>query len=397
MAQEFRILLLTLGDAETWDSWSGSSKSLVDHLRAAGHSVECSNVELEGWRRWRTAFATFHRQPDRWRARFHFGREGFAARSHRAQAAVDHAADRVDVILQIGATFRVSPPMRTPLVLFCDSNIALAQEGADTGKSEAAVLTARDIEDIRQREGEVYRAARMIFTMSDRLARSFQEHFEVSPDHLTTIHAGPNFESGNPPPVPERTESGDPTILFIGRDFGRKGGDLLLSAFERVRRSVPAARLLIVGPDALPGGFGRLPDGVEFLGFLPKDTDRGRVALFEAYRRASVFCLPTRFEPFGVVFLEAMHYGLPCVGPRAWAVPEIVEHERTGLLVPPEDPEALAVSLVSLLVDPTRAMEMGKAGRERLDTYFSWARTVDRLTTGLNPVVNRSRQAQGDR
>src|SRR5690606_12176833 len=120
-----------------------------------------------------------------------------------------------------------------------------------------------------------------------------------------------------------------PTVLFIGRQFERKGGDLLLRAFARVRRALPEAELLIIGPAEIPGDHA----GVTSLGFVSKDRPGGWEAIAEAYRRADVFCLPTRFEPFGIVFVEAMHFGVPCVGPDAWAVPEIIDDGRTGLTV----------------------------------------------------------------
>ena len=103
----------------------------------------------------------------------------------------------------------------------------------------------------------------------------------------------------------------------------------------------------------------------------------------EAYSSAQVFCLPTRFEPFGVVFLEAMHYELPCVGPRAWAVPEIIEDGVTGLVVAPEDPSALAAALLTLLADPLKSAAFGKAGKIRVHERFTWEHVVRRITAAM--------------
>ena len=77
------------------------------------------------------------------------------------------------------------------------------------------------------------------------------------------------------------------------------------------------------------------------------------------FARATVFTMPTLWEPFGIAFLDAMACGVPCVGTAIEAVPEIVEAGRTGVLVPPGDPVALADALVALLADPARAREMG--------------------------------------
>ncbi|MGI9628374.1 MAG: glycosyltransferase family 4 protein, partial [Longimicrobiales bacterium] len=107
----------------------------------------------------------------------------------------------------------------------------------------------------------------------------------------------------------------------------------------------------------------------------------------EIYRSADVFCLASRFEPFGTSFVEAMAYELPCVGPNAWAVPEIIEHKRTGLLFDPDSAASLAEALVRVLSDPTERLEMGKAGRERTLKRFTWPRIADKISAGLESLV----------
>ena len=105
------------------------------------------------------------------------------------------------------------------------------------------------------------------------------------------------------------------------------------------------------------------------------------------YRTASVFCLPTRFEPFGTSFVEAMGYALPCVGPDAWAIPEIIVHDETGFLVPPEDPRALADALIRLLENPDRARRMGKLGRGRTLEHFTWPGITGRMAEALSGLI----------
>lgn len=377
-----RILVLCQGDAETNDSWSGVTHSVVQHLRRAGHTVICADVELAGVDRSLAAALSVARPRRRWWVRFHLGRWGFLLRSRRAARQVARHGAAVDLILQIGATFRVDPRGR-PLVLYCDSNIALSCRGIASGFSEAAMLTPAEIHAIRRREAGVLAGADLIFTMSDLVKRSFERDFGVAPQRLATIHCAPNEEIVREDTAPARGAAPAPVILFSGRDFGRKGGELLLEAFREVRRELPEARLVMVGPRApVP-----VPPGVEFPGFLDRDRADGRAAMDRAYREATVFCVPTRFEPFGTAFVEAMTYGLPCVGPRAWAVPEIIAHGETGLLVPPEDPQALAAALLTLLRDPARARAMGEAGRRRALERFTWTAAIDRMLTRLEPLV----------
>lgn len=377
-----RILLLCQGDPETLDSWSGSTYSLLHALRRDGYTVIPGNVEPGNLQRWRVAARAFSPSRRRWWVRFTLGRAGFQARSSLAAEHVRrHGAD-VDLILQIGATFRVPEGTPLPLALYCDANIEMAREGAQTGLSEASVLTAEEIEEIRAREAPVYRQADVIFTMSRYLARSFTTDFGIPPERLATVHTGANDEPGS---IVRQSGTSDPEILFVGRDFRRKGGDVLLRAFREVRGSVPSARLTMVGPTAsgIPRDLLQGLSGVSFPGYLSRATSHGRSAMDDAYRRAAIFCLPTRYEPFGTAFVEAMLYGLPCVGPRAWAVPEIIEPDQTGLLAEPGDDASFAEALVQLLSEPEGARAMGASGRQVALEQFTWRATVDRMTPHL--------------
>jgi len=240
---------------------------------------------------------------------------------------------------------------------------------------------------VTQRELAVYREAAGIFTLSDRLRRSFIEDFGLPEDRVHTIHAGPNFPGAWTPPIRDgRTAAHAPTILFVGRQFERKGGDLLVRAFRLVRQRIPDARLLIAGPRS-PS---RPEPGVTFLGDVDKNQPSGWKALVAAYAAADVFCLPTRFEPYGIAFIEAMYFGLPCVGTNAWAVPEMVVDGQTGFTVPVDDLEALADRLLRLLGDQALAARMGRAGRARAERMFTWRLTAQRMMDGIRPIVDNS-------
>ncbi|TVP54483.1 MAG: glycosyltransferase family 1 protein [Gemmatimonadales bacterium] len=390
MSSGLKILFLCEGDAETHDSWSGISRSLVVHLRRAGHSVVPGDADLYGMDRILAGIRAFSPRLDRWRMRHRLSAAAFSARSRKAARHVARHAGEVDLILQVGATFRIEAPRDIPLVLYCDSNIELSRSAAYSGVSEAAALSGREIDEIRAREASVYDDAALIFTMSDQLRDSFVRDFGIPPDRLCTVHCGPNIELDTPVSLERRRPEDPPTVLFVGRDFKRKGGDVLLEAFQAVRQSLPDARMVMVGPD--PRNH-RAP-GVEFLGYLDRDDPDGRERMDRAYREADVFCLPTRFEPFGTAFVEAMLHGLPCIGPRAWAVPEIIRPDTTGVLVPPEDPYALARALILLLEDPDRAERLGRAARDRVMEHFTWPRIVETMTTRMSDIVE-SEPVQG--
>ena len=384
------ILLLCEGDAEAWDSWSGISKSIVDHLRLAGHTVMSSDVDLAGPDRWLAAALTFAVDRRRWSTRFRLSRFPFRLRSRRAARTIAAHEHGLDVIIQVGATFQPLGRRTIPYFLCCDSNIRMAEHGAPWGYSDAVTLTRGELELVRERELSVYRNAAGIFTLSERLRRSFIDELGLAPRRVHAMFAGPNFDvSRIPATFPRDGGAADhhPTILFVGRQFQRKGGDVLLEAFRRVRQQLPDAELLVAGPAPASFAPADLAPGITLLGNLDKNDPAGWSALAHAYGSADVFCLPTRFEPFGIAFIEAMYFGLPCIGTNAWAVPEMIVDGETGFTVPIDDVEALTDRLLQVLRNRALARRMGEAGRTRAREHFTWNRVVQRMMQVIEPIV----------
>ena len=379
-----RILFLCEGNAESWESWSGISKSIVDHLRRAGHTVHVADVDLDGCPRLTAAAATLSLDRRQWATRYHLAAVPFMLRSRRARRHIVAWHGQVDAIVQVGSTFEPYGRGAIPYFLCSDSNIRVAQQGESTGYSDAAALSTKDVEAIASREREVYHGAAALFPLSERLRRSFINDFGIPAGRVRAIYAGPNLPVENVPAAAfARSPNGPPTILFVGRQFHRKGGDVLVESFRRIRNQLPTARLVIAG---LPIGAVDAP-GVTCLGDLDKNTSEGWAALSAAYANADVFALPTRFEPFGIAFVEAMHFGLPCIGPRAWAVPEIIADGETGFTVAVDDVEALADRLLRLLNDRCLGRAMGEAARLRARNLFTWPRVVERMLEVMTPLV----------
>jgi glycosyltransferase involved in cell wall biosynthesis len=165
--------------------------------------------------------------------------------------------------------------------------------------------------------------------------------------------------------APERTREGR-TVLCVAHLYPRKDVGTLLAAMSLLPKET-VVRVVGTGPelerlrrqadDLALGG------RAEFLGHVPFDR------LAAEYRRADVFCLPSRQEGFGIVFLEAMAAGLPIVAARAAAVPEVVLDGVCGILVPPGNPEALAGALNRLLSSAVERHRMGEAGHRRVSIY----------------------------
>jgi glycosyltransferase involved in cell wall biosynthesis len=186
-----------------------------------------------------------------------------------------------------------------------------------------------------------------------------------------------------------------PVVLSVARMYPRKRLSDLLHAAAILRARVPGIQVRIVGrgPEwealvRLHAALG-LGDSVVLLG----DLTRERLA--EEYVNASVFCLPSVQEGFGIVFLEAMAAELPVVACRIAAVPEVVLDATTGLLVGPRDPGALAEALERLILEPALARRLGQEGRRRA-LGFSPRAVAERFLSAVHSIQDRlGQQARG--
>ena len=165
----------------------------------------------------------------------------------------------------------------------------------------------------------------------------------------------------------------------VGRFREEKGQDMLIQAMAIVVQSVPDVCLLLVGdgPDRgklqkLSQDFG-LYDNVYWAGQIDP------AAVIPYYAVMDVVVVPSRFEGFGLTAAEAMAAGLPVVASNVDGLCEVVKHEETGYLVPPENSELLADRIIDLLADPDKAVDMGQAGRERAEHYFSMVQFSDAI------------------
>lgn len=169
--------------------------------------------------------------------------------------------------------------------------------------------------------------------------------------------------------------AGAPLVGVVGRLTEQKGHAFLLDAFAEVAQALPSACLLVVGDGELRFELERqaarlgLGGNVTFTG-RREDVSRIMMAL-------DVLVMPSLWEGFGLVLLEAMAASRPIVASRVSAIPEIVTDGETGLLAPPGDSARLTDALLTLLRDPARAQEMGRRGRQRLAQQFTVARMVE--------------------
>jgi len=183
-----------------------------------------------------------------------------------------------------------------------------------------------------------------------------------------------------------------PLVAFIGQQGRNKGVDTLILAMKQVWRSLPEARLLIAGSkthftqqlqeliiNTLP------PAEQERIIFKHNFVEEEKPLLFAA---CDLFAYPSRYESFGIAFVEAWAAGKPVIGCRAGAVPTIIDENKDGLLVPVDDSPALAQALLRLLNNPKLRRQMGQAGQEKVLRHYTWEIVTARWRQVYEQVLN---------
>jgi glycosyltransferase involved in cell wall biosynthesis len=217
------------------------------------------------------------------------------------------------------------------------------------------------------------RRAQAVITITGALARFQVERVGLPPGKITVVRYGldapPPAWSENPQlDVP----AGARVLLGIGRLVPQKGYDVALRAFAAVRDRHPDAFLVLLGEGPERERLERLRGELRLDDAVALPGRAGDVAAW--LDRAELLVHPARWEGFGLVLLEAMLAARAVVATRVSAVAEIVVEGETGLLVPPDDADALAAALDRVLSDPALPQRLGAAGSARAHAEFSVAR-----------------------
>jgi glycosyltransferase involved in cell wall biosynthesis len=256
-----------------------------------------------------------------------------------------------------------------------------ARLSADDPYRFRSPFSASQLQTRIESERKAYLHAAHIFTRSQLVYQDIVDRYDIPAGRVSVVGGGVNLALLPPPIV--RSPGGRVVILFIGSDFVRKGGDLLLHAFAAVRHDFPEARLRVLARSTIPSG---LP--LEHVEVIPHVWDRELLA--RLYAEADLFVLPARLETWGDVILEAAAYGVPCIGTRGQPMEEIIVDGKTGLLVRRDSVEDLAAALRCLLKDADLRGRLGAASRTRALTEFTWDRVVQRMVPVLETALARN-------
>ncbi len=220
-------------------------------------------------------------------------------------------------------------------------------------------------------EPSIYINARAVFTRSQNISRSLINDYGLAPEQVHCVHVGSNVPLDLDTPILERYQQ--QRVLFVGIDWQRKGGPELLQAWPAVLARHPHAQLVIAG--AAPR-----------TGRLRNCHVLGRVDLATTsvlYQQASLFCLPTKLEPFGIAVLEALAHHLPVITTNIGAMPEIVQPGVSGWLVEPGTVAQLAQTLIEALSNPERCAALGRTGAQLVQQQYNWQYVGEHMRTAI--------------
>lgn len=338
--------------------------------------VELIGVEtttLTGLQELANKALAFQPNIERWRQGSAINPHAFDRRTKLAEQKIAPYEGQYDVIIQWHTQFAPGTNFRErPYAITLDNTVLNSER---YWPDWVPFRTSGEREGWLEREHDTYHHAQYIFPWSEFTRRSLIEDYDMPPERV--IVANPGFNFTTIPPLQQDKEP-VPKALFVGYEFERKGGKVLLEAWRKVIETVPDAVLTVVGP---PRDNAPLPKGVVWRGRI---SDRDEVR--RLYEEAAVFVMPSLFEPWGHVFLEAMGFGLPCVGVDAFAMPEFIDHGETGYRAPLGDADAVANYLIELFQQPERAQAMGRKAHERVQT-MTWDSMLDVVLSHLQKEI----------
>jgi len=228
-----------------------------------------------------------------------------------------------------------------------------------------------------------------VIAISEAVRRFNVEQVGLPAEKLDVIHYGlgaPPQPWGENPELPIADDAR--VLLCVGRLAEQKGIGTAIRALPAIRSRHPHAVLLVLGEGPDREQLARLAQELDVAETVLMPGRVGDMAAL--YDRADVLVHPVRWEGFGLALLEAMLAAKPVVASNVSAAPEIVVDDETGLLVPPDEPAALAEAVSSVLDDPDRAEKLGRAGLDRARTEFSVARMAERTLAVYERVLSRA-------
>ncbi|MCD5029392.1 glycosyltransferase family 4 protein [Enterococcus asini] len=296
-----------------------------------------------------------------------FNTDYLQATERQVQGALrQHSVTKDEPVLQVGdlaeiADSLIYQDLSISYLLACRKEDPTAFAASGFQKIPAALLYKRN-----ELQLERYHRAKKILTMSKTLARHLQEDLGFSKEKVIHVGGGTNFS-----PSHRVREKNRRRLLFIGRDFYRKGGNQVVAAFRLLQQKLPDSELYILGPTKLPKQY--QGKNIFFLGDVPREKIENYFALCD------IFCMPSRFEAYGLVFIEALSRGLPCIGLNKFEMPYFIEEGVTGYLLTEQASVGDLAERMQTLLENEAIFAHVASRKEQYVAEYAWDAVASRV------------------
>ena len=288
----------------------------------------------------------------------------------------------IDVIIE---TADIGVIKEIPFYLFQDLSIDVLIKHFQEYNHSVPGWKIFNLDDLYKRKEwqmRVYNQCAGVFAESKWLADSLVKDSGISPEKVHVVDLGINIK-------PELTyhsfgEKGkqEKIIFFVGRDFFRKGGHLVVEAFKLLRKNYSKnVKLIIAGPKSWPLT-GRIPEGVQYIGEASWKIIR------QYFKASDVFCMPSYFEGgYAIVFAEALSFGIPCIGRNIQGMSEIIKPGTNGYLLNSDSIDELAELIIKVIENDKMKSCVEKMSKNYQD-YYSW----DRVASNMVRIIKKDKR-----
>ena len=295
----------------------------------------------------------------------------FITRSQQTERKIRQLQYIPDLVFHVFSTF--SPfwdKFDIPYVMYLDYTMALAKKN---WLPWAPFTNPKELADWVDCEHIAYERARYILTMSNLVKSSLVEDYCIKPEKITVVGSSGNLQ------VPYEGEKtfGSKQILFNGSDFQRKGGDVVLAAFNQVKKTLPEAKLVIIGKK-----LAIVENGVDNPGYISSPSEMRNLFL-----KTDLVVAPARCDPFPTFLMEAMSYGVPCIVSARDGMPEIIDNGVSGVVIDQPAPDLLAHQIINLLCDIPVLTSMSQNARHKVKNKFNWNNIAKNISQVLSTIT----------
>lgn len=367
-----RLLILTTStpDLKSKSTWDMLLFNLFNSLRKYFIIVNVINVDTSENIRVKTD-KIISKLPGRIRGfykrkytNWYRSRNAFRKRSREATKIVKSFSN-IDAIFQSSALF--FPETSIPVFMYLDATLPLALNCSGHSASPVTLLSKKIIKEAMQIDKFVYNKMAGILTWSEWCSQSVIKDFGINTNKVHNVGVGTGLRLES---QAKKNDDGK-TILFAGKDFERKGGPLLIEAFKIAREEIPNLRLTIVGSNPPIEG-----KGIKVIGYIEGTQTDFMKRMIELYQTSTILVMPSYYETFGLVYLEAMYFGVPCIALKKEPISEFVIDHNTGILIDEPNPQKLANTIIELMTNKSLLQKLSRNARALVLEKYTWDKIV---------------------